>query len=147
MIEFTVGEQKYRTDRKIDVFKQQNIVRRLAPLVAALVDASAGSPVEIAAGAAAAVLGNLQSLAQAVSEMKDADSDYVFKTCLAVVSRRLPNDTGWAKLTSPAGDLMYEDVDLLALYQITWRVLEENLAGFFTGLAADSAGAAAPALP
>lgn len=141
MIEFTVGSATYRTDRKLTVFQQHDVVRRIAPLFAGLAGSMSSSPQQAAADIGAALFANMGPLTDALASMSDSSSDYVLKTCLSVVSRQHSGGTGWARLTTSTGDMMFEDIDLLALYQIVWKVLEENLAGFFGGLATPSAEA------
>lgn len=139
MTEFTVGEHAYRTDRKLDVFKQASIVRRIAPLFAGLAGSmGATAPSDVGA----ALLDNMTPIAEALAQMKDEDSDYLIKTCLSVVVRQMAGGTGWSRMLSTTGDLMFEDVDLIEVMQIVWRVLEESLAGFFQGLGTASSEAA-----
>jgi hypothetical protein len=141
MVEFTIGSTVYRTDRPLDAFQQDKVLRRISPVFAALVGSMNTSSLDQIADAGNALLGNIGPLAEALSQIKDADSDYVLKTCLGVVSRQATGAATWSKLTTPSGDLMFQDIGLLDVYQIVFRVLQENLAGFFAGLATPSSEA------
>ena len=69
---------------------------------------------------------------EALSEMSDADSEYVVSLCLSVVKKR--NDKlmvpVWNdKLNAP----MFEDMGLQEMLQLTWEVIGANLGSFIQG--------------
>lgn len=137
-IQFTVGEHAYRTDRKINVFQQNNLLRRLLPAIGGIAAAfteSPSNPSDMAKAAGDAFLNNIEPITTAIAHMSDEDSDFVLKTCLSVVSRQSAGGTGWAKVMAPNGVLMFEDIDLAQTYMIIWKVIEENLSSFFSSLA------------
>lgn len=147
MSEFSVGAFNYKTNRKLDVFTQGHITRRLAPLFAGVAasfdrdEMKLAGPTETAEKIGAAVLGNLGPVTEALASLSDADVDYVLKRSLAAVSRQLAGATGWTPILSSGGDLMFEDIDLIQLYQIVWKVLQESLGGFLSALGEPGAGA------
>ena len=139
MREFTVGEHTYCSVRKLDVFKQSHVLRRLAPLIAGFMRSApemvapvqeGDDPEQRAQAMMAAVLNNLDPLAEALTSMKDEDLDYVLKTCLAVLSRKMGKGRGLTPVVDSNGSMMFEDITLPQLYQLTWEVLQENLSGF-----------------
>lgn len=120
-----VGGQKYRIGR-IDARKQFHVARRLAPLLAGmsgLTDKNAGFAALIA------------PLTDALSGMSDEDVDYVLDVCLGVCQRIQSNGQG-APVTARGGSLMFEDIDMGQMIQLAVKVIQENLGGFFPGVAA-----------
>lgn len=123
MVEFKVGEHEYRSE-KIDVFKQNNIVRRLTPFLtsfASVFDKIKADP-----------MAALEPLGKAFASMSDQDMEYVLTTCLAACMRK-QGDT-WIRVYLPNGGLNCEDIDLLQMHMIVFNVLKDNLSGFFAGL-------------
>lgn len=120
MVDFTVGGNNYRSD-KMDAFTQFHVVRRLAPIFSSLKDAFSG---------AAESMDILDSIASAISGMSDSDSEYVLKACLDVVKRQ--QGQAWAVLRA-GGRMMFTDIDLPIMLQITTHILQENIAPFFSG--------------
>jgi hypothetical protein len=84
-------------------------------------------------------------LADAISSISDADSDYIIDTCLAVCDRQ--QGTTEVKIWAPlmrGGNLMFQDLDMPTMLGLTIAVLKENLQGFFSSdQPASSASAAA----
>jgi hypothetical protein len=142
--EFRVGEHDYRTDKRLDVFMQNNILRRLLPALGGVAKAlmtgeqpaPSASPNVTLEAMGDKLFGNIGTITEALAAMTDADCDYIFKNSLAVVSRRSAGTKTWAKLLEPSsGRLMFEnDLTLVEMYQIVWEVLRENLSGFFSNL-------------
>jgi hypothetical protein len=124
--EFEVGGKLYRIDRRLSAFQQQHVVRRIAPITAALVRVFEQSGKDLATA--------LQPLAEEFARMPDADVEYVMKTALATVQRKEAKDR-WARIwNEPAASLMYEDIDLLQMNEIVFHVLKDALGPFFQGL-------------
>lgn len=125
-MEFEINGNTYRSG-KLDAFVQFHVARRLAPVQAALFKAGAaaqGQPEQVAGGTAMA------GLAEAIAGMPDADCDFVLMKCLGAVQRK--QDSGWSNITAAGGkSLTFSDIDMLTMLQITQRVIEENLGGFF----------------
>lgn len=86
------------------------------------------------------ILEIVQPLLRAVGQMRDEDAEYVFGTCLAVVERQMPGATGWARVQSSPGQMMFDDIAMPQMLALTWHVLRVNVSGFFfdllSGLAA-----------
>jgi len=142
-IEFEIGGQRYRSE-KLDAFKQLHISRKIAPIIPKLL------PVFLKfAGKADALkedLGALaeafEPLAQALAEMPDADCEYVFAACLGAVSRNQQGN--WAPIWSQnAKSLMFDDIDIGLMTQISVKVIWDSLGGFIKGLLASPAASPA----
>jgi len=122
---------KYRTG-KLDAFKQFHLFRKLMPLFSGMGETAAmqvmGGETEVNENAVRwAALG---PISQAVSEMSQSDSEFILRTCLSVCLRQ--NPTGqWVKFTAPNGELMFEDLDLMGMLQLTFAVIQDNLGNFF----------------
>lgn len=127
MADFTVGNHTYKS-RKLDAFTQLHIARRISPLLGSLGDAYKKF---LASGKDPLVV--LEPVSQAVSQLKDADVNYVMNHCLSVCQRRQA-DAVWANVASINGGLQFEDIELPEMLLICWHVLEENLGRFMAAL-------------
>jgi len=134
--QFEVGGHVYRCER-IDPFKQQNLVRRLAPLVSTLLATLTQQGLKQAPSFEA-----LRPIITEFARMPDADMEYVMTTTLGVVLRK--EGTSWSRVLVPGGGLAYEDVGLLELNEIIFNVLKDSLGPFFSGLAQKGLIQAAP---
>jgi hypothetical protein len=110
---------------KIDARAQFHIIRRLAPILGDLVPA-----VKTNGGGDA-----LQAITGALAKLSDADADYCIFGLLKAVSRKQPNDIGWGAVTT-GESLMYDDMTMPMMLQLSWQVLKFNMSGFFAGLPA-----------
>lgn len=128
MSDIEVNSNTYRIG-KMDTRKQFHVSRRLAPLLAGIGGAIAGSM----AGDGSALAATFQPIAEALSKMSDEDTDYVLDNCLAVVSRLQGNQ--FAPVMARGGALMFDDIDLPSMMQLAVAVIRENLGGFFPGSA------------
>jgi hypothetical protein len=143
MEELELKDTWYRTG-KLDAFKQFHLFRKLMPLFSGMGE-TAAVRVARAAGAVGAsdgVVGwaSFGPVAQAIADMTQTDSEFIIKTCLAVCQRK--NPTGqWVRLTTPQGDLMFEDIDLEVMLSLSFAVIQENLAPFFPGRSLNGSGA------
>ena len=78
------------------------------------------------------LLSSAEPLLRALRDLSDEDVEYINKTCLSVVQVRIENDRGWANITAPNGNLMYEHLnDMYLIGQVIWEVIVENLGSFF----------------
>jgi len=139
-MQFEINGQQYQSG-KLDAFKQFHVARRLAPLISGVSAALKGDAAPSAEGAAADSVQPqpeqrkdfadfLEPMADALAHMPDADCDYILFTCLGVVKRQ--QGDGWAKVLAPGGrTLMFEDIDMGAMINITLKVIQENIGGFF----------------
>ena len=136
---------------KLDAFKQFHVARRLAPILATVASAAANIPEserptpETDEAAAERWFGKMAApLVEAFSSMNDETADYILLTCLTAVGRDAGKGT-WAPVLSRQRTLMYQDIDMGTMVQLTVAVIQENLAGFFSSLQAGSLGAATKA--
>ena len=128
MLEFTVDGQEYRA-QKLNAFQQLHVARKIARMLPALAAASGEQT-------------DLGPLAEALAGMPAEDVDYVVQTCLSAVHRR--QGTLWANVwNAQAIAIMFEDISLNAMLQITFKVIQDSLGNFMQGLVA-KAPAASP---
>ena len=125
---------------------QFHVLRRLAPLLAGvgplvldLLDSEKDRDETMAN-----IVGTVGPLAVALSELPDAQLDYVLDECLLRVNRLDTADQKWhpAYLSQGVGKrplCMYKDIDAAAEMRLAAEVIKENLAGFFGQLSAGSA--------
>ena len=122
-MDFEIGSQNFRST-KLDAFKQFHLSRRLVPVVGALATLASSDSNDFNA-----VVGPLSA---AIASMPDADCDYILKTCLATV--QIQQGSAWSPVMR--GDvLMFETIDLSVMLQIAAKVIQDNLSGFFQGVA------------
>jgi hypothetical protein len=133
----------YRTG-KLDAFKQFHLFRKLMPLFSGLGETAATNIAAAAAdaGAPEAITrwSALGPISHAIAEMSQQDSEFIIKTCLAACTRKNPVGQ-WVRLTTPAGELMFEDIDLQVMLQLSFAVIQDNLAPFFPGRPLNGSGA------
>lgn len=130
MAEFSVGGQNYKSS-KLDVFKQFDIAKRLAPVMSAVAEIARAGDVEVEE--------LVVKIAPVISALPDADTHYIFNSCLDVTQRQ--QGDRWARVRAPgSGGLMFQDIGLPELMQITFNVLKEHFAGFFAVLPVDPVG-------
>lgn len=152
MAEREVGGVGYRIER-LDAMKQFHVARRIAPvlpaLVAALPSEPPPNPEAAAEGEAPKGLpavtdeffAALGPLTEAVAKMPDEDANFIISTCLGVCLRANKHGTGWSPVMAPNGRLMFQDIELPQMLQLTWAVIEENLGGFFAAMPSTSGAA------
>ena len=135
MEELEINDVWYRTG-KLDAFKQFHLFRKLMPLFSGMGETAASNVAHAAAAAGASEdlvrWSSLGPIAQAVAEMSQQDSEFIIKTCLAVCHRKNPVGQ-WVRVATPQGDLMFEDIDLQTMLQLSFAVIQDNLAPFFPG--------------
>lgn len=109
---------------KLDARRQFHLVRKLAPVLAGLVEATLQAPGQPLTFALIA-----GPLAQKISDMRQDDVDYILTTCLAVCSRVV---NGQPAPVQAAGTdkLMFPDIDMPVMLQLTMAAIEENLGDF-----------------
>lgn len=139
---FEVGGHTYRAG-KLDAFRQFHVVRRMAPVL------SSFSEITRAASAAqsgdpAAIIEAVSPLLNVVAQMPDDHVNYVLGTCLSICQRKMPGDTGWARVwNADAQRPQFDDIDMMVMVQIVAMVLSAELSGFFRGLPSTSSAMAA----
>lgn len=151
-MEFEIKGQLYRSG-KLDAFKQFHVARRLAPLLSGVSSVLKGSALppptqkhdgdksqseEAPPPAPAPDFADfLEPMADALAHMPDADCDFILFTCLGAAQRQQGN--GWAKIVATGTrSLMFEDIDMGVMINITLKVIQENLGSFFSDPAASS---------
>jgi hypothetical protein len=126
----------------LDAMKQFHVARRLAPLLAGMVGTFGPAPEEKPADAPETQIPkepmDLAPLAAALAEMDDKTSEYIILTCLAVVKKK--DGGAWCAMVS-RGRLMYDNLDLATMIELTVEVVKENLTNFFPGAPATSPAA------
>lgn len=145
MIEFEVNTHKYKTS-KMNVMSQWAIARRIAPVVANImtpdllkqvvslvpksmtIDGSSGQPVIEMDKVLELFSGIFQPFIEAISKMSDEDSEFVINHCLAVVHRNTGG--GWTAVKPQNSGLMFEDIDMLEMMQIVFRVIIDTVGNF-----------------
>ena len=135
-MELELAGIKYRTGR-MNAFEQFNVVRRIAPVLSGLGESFAKIPnrngqaedetPEVEAG----VWSALGPVADALSKMPDEHVNYVLKLCLGKCHRLDEHSQTWARVTTPNGDLLYQDIDVSIMMQLVFSIIQENLESFF----------------
>ena len=82
-----------------------------------------------------AVWNGLETFLAALRQMADEDMDFVVKTCAGAVQRQQgTNGAGiWAPIFDPrSGMFMFEDINLLVVFDITSQVVRDKPGWFFS---------------
>lgn len=129
MSELTIRDKVYLLG-KVDTFTQLHLARKLGPsipIVEGLMDPRNAEKDK-------SILTVLM-----LSHISDVDTDFVIRKCMSVVHRRQAESKP-AKVQAPDGTLMFDDITLSDMLEITVAVIEENLGDFFrTALASMAA--------
>lgn len=128
MVEIELGGQRYRTG-KLDAFKQFHLFRKLMPILSGMGESFSVLP--DSGEMDQQFWSAMGPAANAIAEMSQVDSEFILKTCLQSVSRW--NGNAWARVTAANGELMYDDIDMMEMLQLTVEVLKDNLGNFFNG--------------
>jgi len=123
---FEVGGQTYRVGR-MDAKKKFHVARRLAPLLPAMSALHSGGD----------MMKSLAPVAESLSRMSEEDTDYVIDACLSVCQRLQPAG-GWAPITAAGGRLMFQDIDMPEMIQLTVQAIRDNIGNFLPGAAPQS---------
>ena len=145
MTDFEVGGINYRAGT-MNAIKQLQVVRRLAPLLAALNSADlAGLAGQASDGSGAGLAAAIGPLTEAFAAMSDENTEYVLSACLSICQREIPGGLGWTPIWSVQGKtLMFDDINLMVLVQIVGRVVMANVGDFTSALPRTIQAAAAP---
>lgn len=114
-----IGENTYRTGQ-INAKQQFHIARRLAPIV----------------GAMTANLGTsslIQTLYDAVSQMRDEDTDYIMRVTLSVCTRK-QGDHWMPVWNRQADEPQFADINAAQLLELMIVTIQDNMQGFTSGL-------------
>lgn len=139
-MEVTITGRQFRTGT-LDAFKQFHIIKRLAPFTVALVEAAKQLRKSIPEATTKETFGELMEridvvkvaggpLAEVIAKIPDADTDFIFNTCLAVT--QINQDGVWVDVVSKLnGTLMFHNLTMAELIGISFAVIRENMGGFF----------------
>lgn len=130
-MELSINGQTYRVD-KLNAFAQFHVARRLAPALWALGSGAMSTLKQGGEFSDAVALGAIGPLVEVIAKMSNADSEYVLAACLGVCSRQ--SGTGWQKVYAEGGGLLFQDIDLPAMMQLTMAAIRENLGNFLDAL-------------
>ena len=120
---------------KLDAMRQLHVSRRIAPIIPTLVPvflkiAQQGDVMKDLAGVAELC----EPFAEALAEMSDEHSEYIFATCLSVVKRQT-SPTNFAPVWSASAKAcMFDDIDLGDMIQLVLAVIQDSLGPFIRGL-------------
>lgn len=159
MSEAQIGGHSYRFGR-LNAKQQLHVARRLAstPLQFLLGD-QAGSVSTVMRDRAEAAGMNADDIntalprllptlsLRALGDLSENDCDYVVNTCLAVIQRQSGSNgtQAWADVMNKnTGLVMFQDIGLSDMLELTVHVLRENLGSFFD---ASPSASLAPSVP
>lgn len=135
---FVINEKTYKV-RKLNAFRQLHVVRRIAPILKELLPEAVkmsklqkqGS--DLSEVSEDETLKMITPVMEGFSRLSDIDSEYVIKALLegAEVQQAQGN---WARVATPENGLMFQDMDLMTMLQLSARVFMYNLSGFFGAL-------------
>lgn len=136
--ELVVGEHSYRV-QKLNAIQQFHVARRVIPVLKTAIGALVA--LKNNEGRVADPMDIIIAMSDDLARMSDEDSEYVLKTCLAVVQRK--QGSGWMSLMT-AGRFQFEDLELPQMMQLVVAVLQDHFASFFAGDPARHSIAGAP---
>lgn len=142
-MEFEIKGRKYSA-RKLNVFEQLKVSRKLMPVLSGIVG-ELNVLRQVRSGEVSiedAVKTALPSIAQALSDISDEDSDAIIHPCLSVVS--IKNGDSYNPIFVNK-QLMFDDIDLLTMLQIVARVIGDSLGNFLGELPDSPTPGQAPA--
>jgi hypothetical protein len=137
-VEFEVDGKTYQATN-LDLFVAFDVQRRILPIFVGGVDSIAaifrnrapGSTPALVDLLDAKIADTVEPIVKALAAMSNADSEFVIKSCLAVV-RRKENDA-WAPILV-AGRIAYQDIRIRAMLEMTWKVLSLDILPFIDAL-------------
>lgn len=146
VIEFDLGGFHYRAS-PLSARISLHIGKRLLQLAKALTPAAQSDTMAMVATAVRApqdeaappdiialMMPFVGSLGDAMSQLSDADFDYILDRCLETVERRTSDQNTWAKVVTRNGQVMFDDITAPVQIVMAGHVLKENLGDFFPAL-------------
>ncbi|EOU2324470.1 TPA: hypothetical protein PXM11_001870 [Yersinia enterocolitica] len=121
-MEFTIKGIEYRS-KKLDVFAQLKVSRKLLPLLAGILKDLRSGTVTIETA--------LPSIAQSLSDISEEDCNAIIHPCLSMVSRK--HGSAYNPIFTNSA-LMFDDIDLMAMLQIVGRVVGDSMGNFLREL-------------
>lgn len=115
------GGVAYSSKGKLDAFTQLHIARKLGPALT-IVDGLVRKE-------------NFDKekhllIVLMLSHISDENTEFVIHKCLSVVMREQVNGQ-YAPVQTPAGALMFDDMTMTTILELTVEIIEENLGDFF----------------
>ncbi|WP_412179171.1 phage tail assembly chaperone [Yersinia pseudotuberculosis] len=105
------------------MFAQLKVSRKLLPLLAGIVKDLRSGTVTIETA--------LPSIAQSLSDISEEDCNAIIHPCLERVSRK--NGSAYNPIFT-GGEVMFDDIDLMAMLQIVGRVVGDSMGNFLREL-------------
>lgn len=134
-VELEIKGIKYQLN-KLNAFEQWHLFRRCSPMLEAFGIGMLSLPAEVINGDDGSLTADMQMrvfapVMDVISKLSDAESDYIMHKCLGRVRRS--NGSSWVPLMSH-GQMMFDDIDMGVLFQLTIQMLQENgILGFTPG--------------
>jgi Phage tail assembly chaperone protein, TAC len=143
MSEVELGGIRYQVN-KMNVFDQAHVARKVAPIVFGMGRGYSQALSNLGGNGALPINGEdpepaqntvmfdaMLPIAEILAAMTDEDVNYVLKKCLAVCQRF--NGQQFVPMMR-GGNLMFEDLELTTLIQLTMEVVTDNLGPSLLGL-------------
>ena len=130
--ETTLDGHRYRVGN-LNARAQFHVARRVGTVATAFVKALATVDVNAARANPhqfAQSIELFQPALDALAHLSDEDCDYVLNSCLSVVNREQPEFATWARIVSPNGTPMFDDIDMSTMLALVWEVLKGFLLPF-----------------
>lgn len=135
--DFEIGGRKFKL-RKMNVFKQFHVVRRISPILADLLPAIGDLQKTSSANSGKSETEKFEETIKVLtpvltgfSKLSDQDSEFLLYALLASAEVQL--NGAWAKVSTDSM-LMVQDMELPTLLQIAGHAFMYNLSGFFAVL-------------
>lgn len=138
--EIELKGNRYQIGR-LSAMQQFHVSRRIAPVLPPLIRSYlelSSSDVPLTKNLALLAT-SIEPVMDAVSRLKDDESEYVISACLRVVERQHMN--GWARIWAPSQNVcVFDDIDMGVMLELTVHVIIENLGPFIGELLTSLAG-------
>lgn len=135
MADFEIDGHQYRTTKRLSAFDQLHVARKVAPLMAKLAPTAQKAAENVDSNLGFFSL--MEPVIEGLAAMPEDDVNFVAQKCCTVVQRQQGQQ--WAALAVDNGKrLMFEDIDAMALLQIAFNVIQENLGNFMRAPASTS---------
>lgn len=146
MTDTTVNGITYRIGR-LDAFDQLEIARKLAPVIGAgllsgplQIAADPASPDQVSAEASAKTARRFITIMQAFSQLSRSEARELAQLCMTVCTR--VSGSSISPVMNSEGRMMFQDIEMPELIQLSIAVIQENCGRFMRGAATDSTAAA-----
>ena len=120
MIERELNGAQYVVTSKLSTFAQLHLARKLGPAIPLIEGLTSDSNKGKDKGILAVLM---------FSHIPDADVDHITRVCLATVFR--VQDGKRVRITTSDGELMFDDISMNDMLELTIEVVDWNLGDFF----------------